>query len=155
MKVRKRMFFTATVVTMATVLAFGGTALAGKPGTGSVRMATLTGAEVVPPSSGDIDGIGQVKMTLYPNKNKICYTIQADNIGPATAAHLHEAPAGQTGPVKLNLLTPRADGETRHECIRSLGERFIKKIGRDSSTGYYVAVHTNGGDGDIRGQLSR
>ncbi len=69
MKVRKRMFFTTTVVAMVGVLIFGGTALAGKPGTGSVRMATLTGAEVFPAGSGDIDGIGQVKMTLYPNKN--------------------------------------------------------------------------------------
>ena len=147
---RKRMFFTATVVALAAVLVFGGTAMAGKPGTGSVRVAELT--EVVP--GPDPQGTGMARMTLYPNKNKICYTIQAENIGQATAAHLHEAPAGQTGPVKLNLLTPRADGETRHECIRGLGERFIKKIGRNSSN-YYVGVHTVEPNGDIRGQLSR
>ncbi len=152
---RKRLFFTATVVALAAVLAFSGTALAGKPGTGSVRMATLTGPEVVQPNDGDMDGIGQVRMTLYPNKNKTCYTIQANanSIGQATAAHLHKAPAGMNGPVKLRLLTPPADGSSRHECIRGLGERFIKKIGRDSSTGYYVDVHSS--TGDIRGQLSR
>ncbi len=152
---RKRMFFTATVVALVGVLVFGGTALAGKPGTGSVRVAMLDGPQVVPPAQGDPDGKGKVRMTLYPNKNKICYTIKAENIGQATAAHLHEAPAGMNGPVKLNLLTPRADGETRHECIRGLGERFIKKIGRNSSTGYYVAVHTVEPNSDIRGQLSR
>ncbi len=157
MKVRKRMFFTTTVVAMVGVLIFGGTALAGKPGTGSVRMATLTGAEVVPTGSGDTNpnATGEVRLTLYPNKNKICYTIKAENIAKAKSAHLHEAPAGQNGPVKLRLLTPRADGTSRHECIRGLGERFIKKIGRNSSTGYYVGVHTVEPDKDIRGQLSR
>ena len=148
---RKRMFFTATVVALAAVLVFGGTAMAGKPGTGSVRVAELT--EVVP--GPDPQGTGMARMTLYPNKNKICYTIQAENIAKAKSAHLHEAPAGQNGPVKLRLLTPRADGTSRHECIRGLGERFIKKIGRNSSTGYYVGVHTVEPNGDIRGQLSR
>ena len=152
---RKRKLFNVSVVAMIGVLVFGGTAMAGKPGTGSVRVAQLNGAEVVPADSGDVNGTGEAKLTLYPNKNKICYTIKAEKIGRATAAHLHEAPTGQTGPVKLNLLPPPADGESRHECIRGLSERFVKKIGRDSSTGYYVAVHTEGSDGDIRGQLSR
>ena len=141
------MLLNVTVVAMIGVLVFGGTAMAGKPGTGTVRVATLTGAQPE-------DGTGEFRSTLYPNKNKICYTIKAENIAQATAAHLHEAPADQTGPVKLRLLTPRTDGESRHECIRGLGERFIKKIARNSSD-YYVNVHTVDPDGDIRGQLSR
>ena len=151
--VRKRIFFTAAIMAVAGVLIFGGTAQAGRPGTGAIRPATLTGAEVVPPP-GDLAGSGEAQFIFYPNKNKICYTIQVDDVGQATAAHLHEAPAGQTGPVKL-ALNPPADGRSEHECIRGLGERFIKKIA-GNPTNYYADVHNNEfAGGALRGQLTQ
>ncbi len=55
--------------------------------------------------------------------------------------------------MKLRLPTPRADGESRHECIRGLRERFVKEIAHNSSD-CYVGVHTADPDGDIRGQVS-
>ncbi len=70
---RKRMLLNVTVFAMIGVLVFGGTAMAGKPGTGTVRVAQLTGAQPE-------DGTGEFRSTLYPNKNKICYTIKAENI---------------------------------------------------------------------------
>ena len=152
---RKMRFFSATIVAMAGVLVFGGTALAGRPGTGAIRPATLTGAEVVSDRGGDPDGVGEASLIFYPNKNKICYTIRVSNIARATSAHLHEAPAGRTGPVKLRLDPPPADGTMDHECIRGLGERFIKRISGDP-TGYYVDVHnTEYPDGAVRGQLTQ
>lgn len=150
--VRKRMFITATTIAMAGVMIFGGTAQAGRPGTGAIRDATLTGTQVVPPP-GDHEGTGESRFIFYPNKNKICYTIQVSGIARATSAHLHQAPAGQTGPVKLGLNPPR-DGTSEHECIRGLGERFIKKISGNPS-GYYVDVHNEKfPDGALRGQLT-
>jgi len=147
------MLFIAAVVAAAAVFVFGGTAQAGRPGTGAIREATLTGAQVVP-DGGDPDGSGEARFIFYPNKNKICYTIQVSGIERATSAHLHEAPAGEVGPVKLALNPPR-DGTSEHECIRGLGERFIKRIS-GNPTGYYVDVHNAiHRDGALRGQLTQ
>jgi CHRD domain len=147
------MLFIAAVVAAAAVFVFGGTAQAGRPGTGAIRGATLTGAQVVP-SGGDPDGTGEARFIFYPNKHKICYTIQVSDIARATSAHLHEAPAGEVGPVKLALNPPR-DGTSEHGCIRGLGERFIKGISGNPS-GYYVDVHDAvHQDGALRGQLTQ
>ncbi len=136
---------------MVGAIAIGGPALAGKPGTGTVREAELTGAEVVP-TPGDPDGTGMARMIFYPMKNKICYRVTVSGIQTATKAHLHMGDAGEVGPVKLNLLPPR---NSARECIRGLGERFIRKIARNSSR-YYVDVHNNEYPGGaLRGQLSR
>jgi hypothetical protein len=150
---RKRILFTATIFAMAGVLVFGGTAQAGKPGTGAIRPATLTGTQVVPPP-GEENGTGEARFIFYPNKHKICYTIQVSGIERATSAHLHEAPADDFGPVKLGLNPPQ-DGTSEHECIRGLGERYIKRISGNPS-GYYVDVHNDEHpDGAVRGQLTQ
>ena len=156
---RKRIFITAAAIAMAGVVIFGGTAQAGRPGTGAIREATLTGEQVVPVpgdpnETGDPQGSGEARFIFYPNKNKICYTIQVLGIDRAKSAHLHEAPAGETGPVKLGLNPPQ-DGTSEHECIRGLGERFIKKIS-GNPTGYYADVHnTDYPGGALRGQLTQ
>lgn len=147
---RRERISIAAVVALVGVLVFGGTALAGKPGTGAIRDATLTGSQVVPP--GHPEAGGEARFIFYPNRHKICYTMQVSGIARPTSAHLHEAPAGETGPVKLGLTPPR-DGASEHECIRGLGKRFIKKIG-GNPTGYYVDVHDAEYEGGaLRGQL--
>lgn len=148
---RKRVFLIALVVAITSVVVFGGAASAGKPGTGTGREAELTGAEVSP-SPGDPDGTGMARMIFYPMKNKICYRVTVSGIQTATEAHLHMGNAGEVGPVKLGLLPPR---NSARECIRGLGERFIRRIARHSSR-YYVDVHNNEYPGGaLRGQLSR
>ena len=148
---RKRVFLIALVAALTSVVVFGGSASAGKPGTGTLREAELTGTEVSPPP-GDPDGSGMARMIFYPMKNKICYRVTVSGIQTATKAHLHMGDAGEVGPVKLGLLPPR---NSARECIRSLGERFIRKIARNPSR-YYVDVHNNEYQGGaLRGQLSR
>jgi len=148
------MLFIAAVMATAAVFVFGGTAQAGRPGTGAIREATLTGEQVVSSDSGDPGGTGGSRFIFYPHKNKICYTIQVSGIERATSAHLHAAPAGKVGPVKL-ALNPPMDGTSEHECIRGLGERFIKKIS-GNPTGYYVDVHNaEYPGGALRGQLTQ
>jgi len=74
-------------------------------------------------------------------------------VARTTAAHLHEAPAGSEGPVRLGLRTPGDDGTAREECRRGLSSGFIRKIKRNPEN-YYVNVHNSeypGGAG--RGQL--
>ena len=106
------------------------------------------------PGPGDTQGMGESRFIFYPNKHKICYTIQVSGIARTTSAHLHEAPAAVVGPVKLTLTPPR-DGTSEHERIRGLGERFIKRIS-GNPTGNYVDVHNDAfSDGAIRGQLTQ
>jgi CHRD domain-containing protein len=92
-RMRRTILFTATVMETVGVFVFGGTAQAGRPGTGAIREATLTGAQVVP-GPGDAQGMGESRFISYPNKHKICYPIQVSGITRATLAHPHEAPAG-------------------------------------------------------------
>jgi hypothetical protein len=149
--VRKRVLLVALAAGITSVIVFGGPASAGKPGTGTVREAELTGAEVVP-AAGDPDGSGMARMIFYPMKNKICYRVTVSGMQTATKAHLHMGNTGEVGPVKLGLLPPR---NSARECIRGLGERFIRRISRNPSR-YYVDVHNNEYPGGaLRGQLSR
>jgi CHRD domain-containing protein len=151
-RVRRTMVFVAAVLA-AGVFVFAGAAQARRPGTGAIREATLTDAQVVP-GPGDSGGSGEARFIFYPNKHKICYMIQVSGIDRATSAHLHEAPASQVGPVKLRLNPPR-DETSEHECIRGLGERYIKRIS-GNPTGYYVDVRNAAfTDGAVRGQLTQ
>jgi hypothetical protein len=144
--VRKRGFLVALVVVVTIIMVYGGPALAGKPGRGTVLEANLTG-------TGDTDGTGYFHATAYPAKNKICYRISASNIGTATAAHLHVDDAEDS--VKLNLKTPPQDGSSVRECRRGLSERSVRTI-KNNPANYYVDVHTEDfPDGAVRGQLTR
>jgi hypothetical protein len=125
-------------------MAFGGSALAG-----TILTATMTGAEVVPP--GDPNGTGTARLGLMPNREQICYRITVSNIKPDTAAHIHKAPAGQTGAIVKELKAP-SDGSSRG-CVR-LSSSKIMNI-KNNPSGYYVNVHNRPyPDGAVRGQLS-
>jgi hypothetical protein len=56
--------------------------------------------------------MGESRFIFYPNKHKICYTIQVSGIARATSAHLHEAPAAVVGPVKLTLTPPGTEPQS-------------------------------------------
>ena len=82
----------------------------------------------------------------------LCYELSVRNIAPATAAHIHEAPAGETGPVVVTLEAP-TDGSSSG-CI-DVGRVLAKEILQDPSD-YYVNVHNaEFPGGALRGQLSR
>jgi len=148
--VRKRAFSIALVVTVVGAIAIGGPALAGKPGTGTVREAELTGAEVVP-TPGDPDGTGTADRNLIPKREKICYTITVNNIDPATMAHIHKGTSTEAGPIVKGLKAP-SDGDSQG-CVR-LARAKIMKI-KNNPSGYYVNVHNIPfPNGAVRDQLS-
>ena len=139
---RKRAFFLALVVAVAGATVFGGPALAGKPGLRPTVEAVLQRS----------DGFehGDALLHLYPTKDKICYRLTVnDTVSPVEAAHLHRGLEGETGKAVLNLGVME-----RGECIRGLGERFIRNVKRHPER-YYVEVHTSNPSGDVRGQLSK
>ncbi len=115
----------------------------------TVLQTELTGAEEVP-GPGDPDGSGSATIILI-RPNTICYTLTAENIAPATAAHIHVGERGEAGDVvvPLNAPTYGASGgctQADPELVSAIQENPEK---------YYVNVHNaEYPQGAIRGQLS-
>ena len=142
----KRIAVIAAVVVAALPAA---TATAGTP-----LRTTLTGAEEAP-DPGDPDATGSATLRLNQGRGRVCFQISwADVDGTVTAAHIHEAPAGEPGDVVVPLFSGEY-GSTDSEsgCIRGVARSTIKDI-RKNPSDYYVNVHsTVFPGGAIRGQL--
>lgn len=143
------------VVTALATLGLSGPVLAekvdGADHGGRPLTATLTGAAEVP--SGDPDGSGTALITLNPGQQEVCFELSVSDIAPATAAHIHVAPAGTAGPVVVPLAAP-TDG-TSKGCIQDVDRDLIRAIVHDPDQ-YYVNVHNaEFPPGAVRGQLSK
>ena len=137
-------------LTTALTLGTGGYALA--DGGGRPFTITLTGAAEVP-GPGDPDGSGTALLRLNPGTEQVCWEISVQNISlPASAAHIHVAPATAPGPVVVGLSAPGVDG-TSSGCT-SADRALIKAIIQNPEN-YYVNVHTlpSFPAGAVRGQL--
>jgi hypothetical protein len=109
----------------------------------------MTGEQEVP-GPGDPNGIGEAKIKVFGAK--VCYTLTAKRIAPATAAHIHRGVRGEAGPVVVPLKPP-TDGSSRgcEKISRSLAKNLKEHPRR-----YYVNVHNRPYPaGAIRGQLER
>jgi CHRD domain len=136
------LFALVFVILLATV----GAAAAG----GAPRVTTLSGAEEVPPA--DPDGTGSAAITLNVGQGTVCWQLSVSGIAlPATAAHIHAAPVGVSGPVVVPLSAPTSG--TSSGCTTAdpvLIQRII-----DFPELYYVNVHNaEFPSGAVRGQLS-
>ena len=134
------------------LLAFGisGVAQQDKHG-GRPLSTTLSGAAEVP-GPGDPDGSGTATITLNPGQNQVCFELTVSNIAPATAAHIHVAPADKAGPVVVGLTAPTS-GSSK-DCVTLEQQKIIEIIKTPSA--YYINVHNaEFPDGAVRGQLSK
>ena len=113
----------------------------------------LNGPSEVPP--GDPDGSGVAHVTLNQGQGRVCFEISVSNILlPATAAHIHVAPAGVAGPIVVPFTPPDASG-TSSGCTENVDPDLIKAI-RQHPENYYVNVHNvQFPAGAVRGQLSK
>ena len=112
---------------------------------------TLSGAAEAP-NPGDPDGTGSAMLRVNPGQKQICYTLTVSNIAPATAAHIHEAPPGQAGPVVVPLQAP-TNGSSQ-ACVTVTRELALEILKRPSD--YYVNVHNAPfRSGAVRGQLGQ
>jgi hypothetical protein len=115
----------------------------------TVVHAQMTGEQEAP-GPGDPDGFGTATIHLFPSSGKICYTLTAFRIAPATAAHIHEGPPGVAGPVVVPLEPPTFG--VSGGCTRADPE-LVGDIAANPSE-YYVNVHNRPYPaGAIRGQL--
>ena len=139
--------FRLVVIALLGVLALVGVVGAdGRP-----LSAELTGAAEVP-GPGDPDGSGTAMIRVNPGQSEICYDLEVEGIAPARAAHIHEAPAGQAGPVVVPLEAP-TDG-TSSACASVTRELALDIL--KSPEDYYVNVHNaEYPGGALRGQLSK
>ena len=155
-------------VTVGTAGVLAAGALAGH--TNTVLSAALDGREEVRSDAtdsrmvGDPNGRGEVYVFGIDGDPKtLCYVLTVDKIGPATAAHIHEGPAGSNGPVVVNLARPTdgdaADCLTEGEILPSgapafpTGETVAEILANPAA--YYVNVHNDDYPaGAIRGQLT-
>lgn len=128
--------------------------------------AVLTGAEEVPdPPGGDTDGTGTATVTVDPAAGTLCYTIVVVDVAAATGAHIHEAPPGVAGPIKVSLTLPDNSGNAS-DCAApgdynaaelpnaAAVSAFLADLAANPQK-YYVNVHTAPfPDGAVRGQLN-
>jgi hypothetical protein len=127
-----------------------------KDGRAVTLSTTLSGEEEVP-GPGDADGTGKATIHLRPRAGRVCFNLSWSNIGPPTAAHIHEAPAGEEGDVVVTLFsseTPLPDTITGvRGCATDVSRELIDDI-IENSDEYYVNVHNvEFPAGAIRGQL--
>ena len=112
----------------------------------------LSGAEEVP-GPGDPNGKGFVSLDVY-NAGLVCYELKVQGIAPATAAHIHEAPAGMAGDVVVDLRIDLASRQGNRLTYCANAAEDVAADIRANPTDYYVNVHNPAYPGGaVRGQL--
>ena len=139
------------IITTAALAAavIGTTAATAREDSGKRFRVTLQG-EVEVPVAGDPDGTGSATVRINPGRGQLCYSLRVSDIQPATAAHLHEAPAGSAGGVVVELNAPT--GGSSQGCI-AISRDQAREIMRDPAD-YYINVHNvEYPGGAVRAQL--
>jgi hypothetical protein len=165
-------FKIALAALLPIVAACGDDGPSSDPATATSFSATLLGTNEVPQVTTPATGTA----TFTVSGSQITYTINATNLQNAVLGHIHLAPAGQNGPVRLNLC---GTGDPQPACVSGTGVvatgtngttvgsppiTFDDLLAAMRSGGAYVNVHTNvagctPGDpgcnpgGEIRGQI--
>lgn len=139
--------------------ACGGTDSTGSGGPDTLEMGEvqMTGDQEVPPVTTTATGTAAASVT--GNLLRVTGTFEGLSAPlqevSGSAAHVHDAPAGQSGPVVFNLqVTPGADGRSG----TFQGEKLLddNQMRAFSAGRYYVNVHTVANpSGEIRGQLAK
>jgi len=110
----------------------------------------LTGEAETP--AGDPVGTGAATFRLRAGQGQVCYVLDAKNLPPAVAAHIHSGDTGSAGPVVVPLQTPNAGG-VASGCATVARPLVGAILARPAS--FYANVHTTEFPGGaIRGQLT-
>src|SRR5687768_14404336 len=113
---------------------------------GQSYTAILTGAAEVP-GPGDADASGLAVITI--DGTTLRHNVWTQNIGTATAAHIHAGVAGEAGPVFIGL-----DHDNLTNGIATITADQADQI-RANPAGFYVNVHNaDFPNGAVRGQLT-
>jgi hypothetical protein len=166
-------FPTALAALVPAILACGDDNNNNPPGEATNFSATMTGAEEVPAVPTTATGTA----TFTISGTQITYTVNVTNLQNPVLSHIHIAPMGQNGPVRLNLCgtgAPVPDCATGNGVLATgsngttVGSppiTFDDLVAAMRSGNAYVNVHTDDGQpppntgpgdmvgGEIRGQI--
>ena len=152
---RLRLTFFAVLVPAVVGIALTGTAAGGNGG--RPLDTVLLGANEAP-NAGDPDATGTAKLRLNSGRQRVCYELTWRNVdGTVNAAHIHEAPPGEAGPIRVDLFVGQSlPGTGSASACVPASRALIKDIRKDPDD-YYVNVHSvpNFPGGAIRGQLGK
>ena len=159
MKNRRLVATVASVCTFGLIAGLGATAFVGSAGaanSGNRKYdVTLTGTQEVPPA--DLDGTGQGQVKIKGKTGEVCIKFKKiQNIQPAIAAHIHQAPVGVDGPIVVVAATPAQAGKKYQKSGKSCSfpsAALVTQL-QNNPAGFYLNVHTaDFPGGAIRGQL--
>jgi hypothetical protein len=119
---------------------------------GSAFFAKLDGShEPAGPGVNDPDGYGTFSGIF--NGVRLCYGLQVAKIDTPVAAHIHQAPIGSSGPIRVTLNKPASGATGAVAGCTNLTTTLANAI-KSNPRGFYVNVHTGPfSNGAIRGQL--
>ena len=101
---------------------------------------------------GDKNGSGTAHVALITSEDRLCYSLEASDIKPATKAHIHQGTASERGPIVVELDPPPED-RTSSGCT-DVSPALLRTL-LEKPQSYYVDVHNKEfPHGAIRGQLS-
>ena len=101
---------------------------------------------------GDKNGSGTAHVALITSEDRLCYSLEASDIKPATKAHIHQGTASERGPIVVEVDPPPED-RTSSGCT-DVSPALLRTL-LEKPQSYYVDVHNKEfPHGAIRGQLS-
>lgn len=114
--------------------------------------AQLNGEAEVPPVSSS--GSGRALVILSDALDEFVFFVQVTGIPSATMAHIHQAPAGATGPVIFDLLALGGGALDPATPISGTSPISPSQVTALREGDYYVNIHTSAFPaGELRGQL--
>ena len=155
MSKRRSVVLALALVTILTLTLATGVAFAG----GRPYVLDLTGeAEVTAAgvaNQGDLDGTGEVHLTMNPGTGQVCYEFAVQNIATISAAHIHgPAPSTTTAAVLIPLSPSGSDAaDGSWSGCTTASRTLILSIFHHPEL-YYVNVHNQAFPGGaLRAQL--
>jgi Cu/Zn superoxide dismutase len=150
----KRFVLLVTGAGLGLVLALAGAAGARSDATRVQITAALNAADERPAPKGDVAaarGTFTATLTKTDSGATMTWRLEFSNLsGPATAAHIHVAPRGTPGPVRIPLCAPCTSGVTGTANVDATVLAAIQ------SDGAYANVHTQlNPAGEIRDQVTQ
>jgi hypothetical protein len=115
-------------------------------GTPSATTPTLSGAEEVPPVNTQASGVSRISVI---GDKTVIGGIETSNLN-ATAAHIHQGPRGQNGPVIITLVKSGENGWSVPANTMLTSAQFDTYRAGNLYVNVHSAAHPNG---EIRVQL--
>jgi hypothetical protein len=124
-----------------------------------VHVATLSGANEVPPNPSAATGTGSFTI----NGATVDYRVEVQGLVDIVGAHIHSGAAGANGPVRVDLLPNAVSGPTNgllsqgtFSAAEVRGITYDELLAEIRAGTAYVNVHTSTYPaGEIRGQTTR